>query len=118
MVLEDRPFGPRRVVLGQLADLIEQLRPTAVVEVLGRQLLERLGQAVENIVGKRALVAVREERVDADLAVDAGGLGHRHASQARRTPEKIWRRWGRSQLRKCGLATRRAVAQEAPRSTL
>ena len=32
------------------------------------------------------------------------------------TPEKIWRRSGRSQLRKCGVATRGWVAQEPPRS--
>ena len=31
------------------------------------------------------------------------------------TPEKIWRRSGRSQLRKCGVATRGWVAQEPPR---
>ena len=115
--LEDRPLGARRVVLGELADLVEQLRAARVVEVLRRQLLERLGQPVEHVVGERALVALGEPRVDPDLAVDAGGL-HAHASQARRTPEKIWRRWGRSQLRKVALATRRTVAHEPPRRTL
>ena len=39
--LEDRALGARRVVLGQLADAVEQLGSARVVEVLGRQLLER-----------------------------------------------------------------------------
>ena len=55
--LEDRPLGARRVVLGQLADLVEQLGAARVVEVLGRQLLERPGEAVEDVVGERPLVA-------------------------------------------------------------
>jgi hypothetical protein len=54
------------------------------------------------------------------MAVDphARGADARHASHASRTPEKIWRRWGRSQLRKHGVATRARVAYDPPRSTL
>ena len=54
---EDRPLGAGRVVLGQLADAVEQRGAGRVVEVLGRQLLERPRQAVEHVVGERALVA-------------------------------------------------------------
>ena len=60
---EDRALGARRVVLGQLADPVEQLRADRVVEVLGRQLLERARQPVEDVVGERALVARRQVRV-------------------------------------------------------
>ena len=99
--LQDRPLGAGRVVLGQLGDAVEELRAAGVVEVLGRQLLGRPGEAVERVVGERA--ARRAE----------GG----HASHASRTPEKICRRWGRSQLRNVGLATRERVAHEPPRRT-
>ena len=40
------------------------------------------------------------------------------ASLAQRRPAKIWRRSGRSQLRKLVRITLRRVAQEPPRSTL
>jgi hypothetical protein len=98
--LEDRALGAGRVVLGQLADPVEQRGAARVVEVLGRQLLGGAGEAVEDVVGERA-----------------PGGAERHASHASLTPEKIWRRWGRSQLRKVVLATRALVAQEPPRRT-
>ncbi len=55
-LLEDRPLGAGRVVLGQLADAVEQLRPARVVEVLRRQLLERPREAVEHVLGQRPLL--------------------------------------------------------------
>jgi hypothetical protein len=83
-VPQDRRLGARRVVLGQLADGLEQLRAARVVEVLGRDLLERLGEAVQRVVGQAPLGALAD--VDVDDRV--------HASLAIRTPEKIWRRRG------------------------
>ncbi len=65
-LLEDRALGARGVVLGQLADLVEQVGAAGVVEVLGRQLLERAREAVEHVVGERAFVRAVEMRVDAD----------------------------------------------------
>jgi hypothetical protein len=53
VVPQDRALGPGRVVLREVADAVEQLRAAGVVEVLGRQLLERTGQAVEDVVGQR-----------------------------------------------------------------
>jgi hypothetical protein len=104
---QDRRLGAGGVVLGELADELEQLGAAGVVEVLGRDLLERLGQAVEHVVGQTALGALPDVHVD-----------HRiHASLAIRSPEKIWRRCGKSQLRKVGVATRARVAHEPPRST-
>jgi len=41
---EDGPLGPRRVVLGQPGDLVEQLAAAGVVEVLRRQGLRARGQ--------------------------------------------------------------------------
>ena len=117
-LLEDRALGARRVVLGQLADAVEELGAARVVEVLGRQLLERPGQAVEHVVGQRALVLGADEGLHDDRV---GGQQRGHllssGSVARRTPAKICRRWGRSQLRKLRVATRGSVAHEPPRST-
>ena len=117
-LLEDRALGARRVVLGQLADAVEELGAAGVVEVLGRQLLERPREAVEDVVGQRALVAGADEGLDDDRV---GGQQGRHqlssGSVARRRPAKICRRSGRSQLRKLRVATRGSVAHEPPRST-
>ena len=52
---EDRALGARLVVLGELADALEQLRAARVVEVLRRQLLERAREPVEDVLGERAL---------------------------------------------------------------
>jgi hypothetical protein len=51
-LFEDRPLRAGRIVLGQLADPLEQLRAARVVEVLGRQLLERPSQSVEDVLGE------------------------------------------------------------------
>ena len=59
---EDRPLGARRVVLRQLADLIEQRRAARVVEMLRWQLPVRPRQAVANVLGERA-AGVCVERV-------------------------------------------------------
>ena len=92
---EDRALRPRRVVLGQLADAIEEFGAAGVVEVLGRQLLERLGEPVEHVVGERALVLRADVGLDDDRVGDEQGrhqLSWRSVSAARRTPAKIWRR--------------------------
>jgi hypothetical protein len=54
---ENPPLGARRVVLGKLADAVEEPRTDFVVEVLGWKFLERPRQAVEDIVSQRALLA-------------------------------------------------------------
>ena len=154
VALEDRTLGAGRVVLGQLADPVEQLGAAGVVEVLGRQFLERTRETVEHIVGERSVALAVEMGVDADRRLDSGlrwGVrshqqvpGGRTLSQiicppvtrraqslslgpcarssagvsASRTPAKICLRWGRSQLRKCGLCDAlvgrpRAAAQHA-----
>ena len=105
--LEDLPLGPGRVVLGQLGDLLEELRAALVVEVFRRQLLRVGAEAGADVARHRRRGVGVEVDVDRD-----------HASLAQRRPEKIWRRWGRSQLRKLGRTTRGWVAQEPPRSTL
>ena len=117
---EDRALGARRVVLGQLADAVEQLGAARVVEVLRRQLLERPREAVEHVVGERALVARPQVGVDRRTArgeLDGRACSRLLLSRASRTPQKIWRRCGRSQLRNVGVATRGCVAHEPPRST-
>jgi hypothetical protein len=91
-LFEDRPLGARRVVLGQLADPVEQLGAAGVIEVLWRQLLEGACEAVEHVLGERAFMRAVQVRVDSDRR-----LGDRlawwgwlhHASLARRTPAKI-----------------------------
>jgi hypothetical protein len=84
--LEDRQLGPRRVILGQLADLLKQLRPPRVVEVLRRRLLERAREAVEHVVGERALVGLGEPGFE----LDRGRVeDRRHASVAILNPAKI-----------------------------
>ena len=99
---EDRALGAGRVVLGQLGDPLKELGAALVVEVLRRQLL-RLGREADADVARHRRAAVG---VEVDLDRDLG-LGRRHASLAQRMPAKIWRRWGRSQLRKLGRMTLR-----------
>jgi hypothetical protein len=118
--LEDRQLGAGRVVLRLLADRLEERRAARVVEVLGRDLLERPGEPVEHVVGEAPFgpVPVADVHVDLDRRVAVGQLSQRvHASLAIRMPAKICRRCGWSQLRNVGEATRAEVAQEPPRST-
>ena len=105
---EDRALGPGRVVLGQLGDLLEELRAALVVEVLRRQLLRLGGEAGADVARHRRGSVGVEMDLDRDPS----------ASLAQRMPAKIWRRCGRSQLRKLGRATLGWVAQEPPRRTL
>ena len=114
-MLQNLAFGPRGVVLGLLADPLEQLGAPGVVEMLRRELLERAREPVEDVVGEASLVGGRDARADAD-AVRVENL--LHASLAIRNPAKIWLRCGRSQLRNLGFATRARVAHDPPRSTL
>ena len=104
---EDRPLGPGRVVLGQLGDLLEQLRAALVVEVLRRELLRVGGEAGANVASHRRGGVGVEMYVDRD-----------QRSLAQRRPAKICCRWGKSQLRKLGRTTSGCVAHEPPRSTL
>ena len=114
--LEDRALGARRVVLGQLADAVEQLRAARVVEVLGRQLLERPRQPVEHVVGEAALVRLVEAALDRDVGI--GDRGHRLTRPSRSAGRRrSGAAAGRSQLRNVGVATRGRVAHEPPRST-
>src|SRR5262249_52641463 len=53
MALHDRDLGARRVVLGQLADRLEQLRAAPVVEVLRGDRLARRRQAGEPGLAER-----------------------------------------------------------------
>ncbi len=91
--LQDRLLGARRVVLGQLADAVEQLGAARVVEMFGRKLLERPGEAVEHVVGEHPFLVGRQPGVDLDL-VGGQQRAHHATSFAIRIPEKICRRWG------------------------
>jgi hypothetical protein len=51
-IVQDRELGPSRVVLGQLGDPLEQLGAARVVQVLGRQFLERTRETVEDVLGQ------------------------------------------------------------------
>ena len=113
--VQDGLLGAGRVVLGQLADALEQLRASGVVEVLGRELLERPREPVEHVVGQHPLLGLGQPGVDPDL-VGEEQRSHQ-SSLAMRKPEKICRRSGKSQLRKHGVMTRARVAQEPPRRT-
>src|SRR5271154_3170035 len=118
--LQDRALGARGGVLGKLADAVEQLCAAGVVEMLGRQLLERTGEPVESVVRQRAFVRAVEVRVDADGSLEDGlawSAWLHQRSLARRAPAKICLRWGRSQLRNVSIATRGCVAHEPPRRT-
>ena len=112
---QDLELGAGRVVLGELGDLLEQLRAAGIVEVLGRQFLERAREPGEDVAAERALLVLGQPGIDPDpFAVeDRPQL----RSLAILIPEKIWRRCGKSQLRKDAVITRERVAQEPPRST-
>src|SRR5262249_19528339 len=105
---EDRALGPGRVVLLELGDPLEQLRAALVVEPLRRQLLRPGGEAGADVA----------RHLRGGVGVEMGVARDARAAPASRIPAKIWRRCGRSQLRKLGRATRGWVAQEPPRSTL
>jgi hypothetical protein len=92
--LEDRPLGAGRVVLGQLADPVEQHRAARVVEVLWRQLLERAGQAVASVVGERAPAVARQRVLERHLRRGRADRLGAHPSAATRRPAKICRRLG------------------------
>ena len=108
--LEDRALGARLVVLGELADPVEQLGAARVVEVLRRQLLERSREAVEDVLGKRTASA--PSRWDSmwigSCVSTARGEWALHAHDVPREPDagEDLPALGRSQLRKVGLATR------------
>ncbi len=87
---QDRGLGTRWVVLRQLTDLVEQVRATGVIEVLRRKLLHpRQGQSGADVAGERALLPLRQPRLDRDPLV----VGEqRHAATL--NPAKIWRRSG------------------------
>ena len=118
--LEDRALGARRVVLGQLADAVEQLGAARVVEVLGRQLLERPREPVEHVVGERALVARRRGSDSIDGSSLAGGPVRLHRQASSRAARRR-RSAGAAGGPSCGtsaVATRgsrrpRAAAQHA-----
>ncbi len=128
--VEDRQLRARRVVLGLRADLVEQLAAAGVVEVLGRQLLER---AASGRRARRRRASARRWRsrcrstavIDTSLPVSLArgvsravpGASSRSSSSARRSPANSWRRAGRSQLRNVAVATRGWVATEPPRRT-
>ena len=52
---EDAQLGARGVVLGQLADAVEELRAAHVVEVLGRDAARPLGQRAREVVAEGAV---------------------------------------------------------------
>ena len=63
--LEQGLLGPRRVVLGQVADGIEQARAVIVVEVLRRQALGHPRQTLIDVAAELGLQALRAVLVDA-----------------------------------------------------
>ena len=69
VAFEDQPLGARRVVLLQLADLVEERGAVRVVEVLGRELLLRARQPLAGVLGERRARVARERVVDLDHAV-------------------------------------------------
>ena len=77
VLLEDRALGARRVVLGRLGDALEELRAALVVEVAGRELLERLRQADAN-VGRHPRERAARRQVDLDLDLAGCDLRRRH----------------------------------------
>ena len=95
MLVHDSQLGPRRVVLGQLADLLEQLGAARVVEERGGQRLGRIGQALHGRF-EEALAVGREvlhvELGVGDDGMGSGALGHR--SLASRMPENCQRSSG------------------------
>ena len=108
---EDRALGPGRVVLGQLGDLLEELRAALVVEVLRRQLLRRRREAGADVArpSSRAVVGVE---VDLDRSL-GGGPSHRQ----RPSRSGCRRRSGGARAGpSCGSSARIDVAARSPRS--
>ena len=58
VVAHDLQLGTRGVVLGQLADLIEQRRALGVIEILGRQAFLCAAEAVDDFPGDRVIAGV------------------------------------------------------------
>ena len=111
-LLEDPALRPREVVAGEPSDLVEQKRASLVVEPDRRDLLRPVAKAAERLRVERCpALGVVEKNVDANA--------HRpvYASRAQRKPAKIWRRSGKSQLRKLDRATTESVAHDPPRRT-
>ncbi|CAN5227742.1 hypothetical protein BH18GEM1_BH18GEM1_00840 [soil metagenome] len=111
--------------LAVLADDRRYFPPYEAAPVVRRQTLDRhprVGDVLQSLAGALSVQEMR--RLNRSVAVDGRDPGEvasdwrdRQASRAQRKPAKIWRRWGRSQLRKVFRATIDAVAQEPPRST-
>ena len=74
---EDLPLGPSRVVLGQLGDLLEQLRAALVVEVFRRQLLRVGAEAGAHVACHRR----RGVGVEVDVDRDHRSLAQRRAGE-------------------------------------
>ena len=83
VALEDRALRPRRVVLGQPRDLLEELRPAAVVEVARGELLERLREAGPDVRRHPRERPGRRE-VDVDGDVRCGRAAHVLLTRPRR----------------------------------
>jgi hypothetical protein len=91
LLVEQRRFGPRDVVLGQVADLVEEDRACVIVEVLRRQPLRSRRETVEDVGEERSLGA---RDAESDRA-----FRRRHASLARRIPENCHCAFGGKKLR-------------------
>ena len=113
---QDPQLGAALVVLGQPRDPLEERGAALVVEVLGRQRLRRGGEPGEGVVGEAPPGAAGVDVQPEGPGEQLDGGAHA-ASRANRSPEKIWRRWGRSQLRNVTRAAIGWVAHEPPRST-
>ena len=91
--VEDRDLGARQIILGQLADLLEQSRAARVVEKFTRQRFGVAAEPGEDRVAK-AFLARREV-----MKRKTGGDISHHRSSARRSPEKAQRAEGGKKLR-------------------
>jgi hypothetical protein len=89
----DRQLGARRVILGQLADTVEQPRAGLVVEVFARDFLGLGGQAAQHVGAK---VVGRREVEPGDRLKESLRHG---ISRARRMPVNCQRASGGKKLR-------------------
>ncbi len=89
MCLEDRGLRPRRVILRQPRDLLEQLAAAGIVEEAAGQALLRPRQSIDNGGSESILVCRREIRQLAGT-----GVQHHEISEARRRPMNCQRWWG------------------------
>src|SRR5262249_29111962 len=71
MVLHEPHLGPRRIVLGERADPVEDFRAAFVVEVFRRQPFLARGEAAQDLVP-----VVGEARLDRTACRDVDGAGH------------------------------------------